>query len=101
MNKNFEKLKNLIVSQTNPFKVVVLTETWLADAKAHNVLFFTFTMHYSLFIIHFQYSSIHQIRKPSRKSSFYGVVLFIHKSLKYKVRHDLSRSKDIIETLPF
>ena len=42
MDKNFEKLKTLIVSQTNPFKDVVLTETWLADAKAHNVLFSTF-----------------------------------------------------------
>ena len=42
MDKNFENLKNLIVSQTNPFKVVVLTETWLADAKAHYVLLFMF-----------------------------------------------------------
>ena len=36
MNKNVENLKDLIVSQTSPCKVIVLTETWLADKKAHN-----------------------------------------------------------------
>ena len=32
---------------------------------------------------------------------FYGVVVFICKSLNHKVRHDLSKWNDIIETLPF
>ena len=36
MNRNFENMKDLKASQTNPFKVIVLTETWLADKKAHN-----------------------------------------------------------------
>ena len=40
MNKNFENMKDLIASQTNPFTVIVLTETWLADEKAHNSSFF-------------------------------------------------------------
>ena len=85
MNKSFEKLKGLIVSQANPFRVIVLT--WLVDKKAlksssfHNL----------------NYSSIHQVRKRSGKAA--GVVVFIHNSLNYKVRHDLSKSNDIIKTL--
>ena len=41
MNRNFENMKDLIASQTNPFKAIVLTETLLADEKAHNNSFFT------------------------------------------------------------
>ena len=41
MNRNFENVKYLIASQTNRFKVIVLTETWLADEKAHNNSFFS------------------------------------------------------------
>ena len=40
MHKNFVKLKDLIMSQTNPFKAVVLTETWLSDEKEHNYCLF-------------------------------------------------------------
>ena len=40
MNKNCENMKDLIVSQTNPFKVVVLTVAWLADKKVCNSSFF-------------------------------------------------------------
>ena len=87
MNKNFENLKDLIVSQTNPCKVIVLTETWLADEKAHNN---------SLFLI-LNSSSLPQIRKCLHKVG--GVVVFIHKSLNYKIIHDLSKSNDIVETL--
>ena len=36
MNKNFENLKDFIVNQTNPCKVIVFTETWLIEEKAHN-----------------------------------------------------------------
>ena len=39
VNRNFQNVKYLIASQTNPFKVIVLTETWLADEKAHNSFF--------------------------------------------------------------
>lgn len=54
MNKNCENLKDLIVSQMNPFKVVVLTVTWLADKKVYNSSFFDIL----------SFSSIHQIKKP-------------------------------------
>ena len=40
MNKNCKNLKDLIVSQTNPFKEVVLTVAWLADKKVYNSSFF-------------------------------------------------------------
>ena len=54
MNKNCENLKDLIVSQTNPFKVVVLTVAWLTDKKVCNSSFFDIL----------SFSSIHQIKKP-------------------------------------
>ena len=47
------------------------------------------------------------VRKIRFRSSFnvtppfYGVVVFIRKSLNLKVRHGLSKWNDIIETLPF
>ena len=54
MNKNCENLKDLIVSQTSPFKVVVLTVAWLADKKVYNSSFYDIL----------SFSSIHQIKKP-------------------------------------
>ena len=54
MNKNCENLKDLIVSQMNPFKVVVLTVTWLADKKVYNSSCFDIL----------SFSSINQIKKP-------------------------------------
>ena len=60
LNKNIEYLKELIVSQANPCKVI-------------------------------------QIMKCSHKRG--GVVVFIHKSLNYKIIHDLSKRNDIVETL--
>ena len=91
MNQSFEKLKDLIVSQTNPFKVVVLTVTWFVDKTVYNSSFFHIL----------SYSSIHQIRNLNVGPLFYGVDVFINKFLNYKVRHDLSKTNDIIETLSF
>ena len=54
MNRSCENLKDLIVSQMNPFKVVVLTVTWLADKKVYNSSFFDIL----------SFSSVHQIKKP-------------------------------------
>ena len=53
MNKNCEELQDLIVSQTNPLKVV-LTVTCLADKAVYNSSFFHIL----------SFSSIRQIRKP-------------------------------------
>ena len=40
MNRNFENVKDLTASQTNPFKVIVLTETSSADEKHIIIIFF-------------------------------------------------------------
>ena len=56
---------------------MVFTETWLIEEKAHNN---------ALFLI-LNSSLIHQIRKSSLKGG--GVVVFIHKSLNYKISHDI------------
>ena len=85
MNKNVENLKDLIVSQTNPCKVIVLTWTWLADKKVHND---------SLFLI-LNFSLIPEIRKCSHKGV--GVVIFIHKSLNYKITHDLRKEMILLK----
>ena len=70
----------------NPCKIIVLTETSLTDKKALNN---------SLFLI-WNCSLIHQIRKCLHKG---GGVVFIQKSLNYKIVHDLSKRNDIVETL--
>lgn len=44
------------------------------------------------------YTPIHIIRKGSRKGG--GVTLFVHSSLNYKKRHDVSKSSGIIKTFP-
>ena len=71
-------MKDLTASQTNPFKVIVLTETWLADEKSHKNSFFPPILNSAL---------IPQIRKCSRKGC--SVVVYIHKSVNYKIIHDL------------
>ena len=57
----------------NPCKVIVFTETWLIEEKAHNS---------SPFLI-VNCSLIPQIRKSSLKVGH--VVVFIYKSLNYKI----------------
>ena len=87
MNGNFENLKDLTVNQTNPCKIIVFTETWSMEKKANNNSFFLIL----------NSSLISQIRKFSLKGG--GVVVFIHKSLNYKIIHYLSKSNDIVKTL--
>ena len=76
MNKSAGNLKDLIVSQMNHCKVIVLTTTWLADKKAHDN---------SLFCI-LNSSLIPHIRKCLHKGG--GVAVFTYKSVNYKVVHD-------------
>ena len=81
--KNVENRKDLIVSQTNPCGVIVLTETWLVDKKEYN----------SLFLI-LNCSLISQIKKYSHRGS--GVV-FIHKFLNYKIIYHLRKEMMLLK----
>ena len=76
------------MSQTNPCKVIVLTEIWLADKKAHNN---------SLFLI-LNSSLIPQIKKYLLKGG--GVVIFIHKSLNYKIIYHLRKEMILLKLCP-
>ena len=75
-------MKNLkIYCQTNTnfkFKITCLSETWCKDEGVNNN---------SLFQIP-NYSTIHQIRSGDKKGG--GVCMFLHNSLVYKLRLDLS-----------
>ena len=67
------------------FKVIFITETWCSDnAINHNLFKLP------------QYKRIHQVRKTSK-----GVVIavFIHESLTFNIRHDLSVKNANIEAL--
>ena len=86
VNKNFEKLKNLLQKINYSFKVIVLSESWLKDENAHQN---------SLYQIP-NYIPIHQIRKGSKGG---GVSIYIHKTLNYKLRNDISICHPDIEAL--
>ena len=62
-------------------------ETWLKHGDANKTLLYQVP----------NYTPIHIIRKGSRKGG--GVTLFVHSSLNYKERHNVSKSSDIIKTL--
>lgn len=62
-------------------------ETWLKHGDANKILLYQVP----------NYTPIHIVRKGSRKGG--GVTLFVHSSLNYKERHNVSKSSDIIKTL--
>ena len=66
--------------------IVYFSETWVNDININKNPFFESP----------NYNTEHQIRKPGRGG---GVCIFIHESLGYKVRKDLSINCDAIESL--
>ena len=87
LKKNFEKLKLLLSKINFSFKVICLTETWCEDER------FEKTSIYQLN----DYTAIHQERKNKRKGG--GVCCFIHNSIIYKQRIDISISDENTEAL--
>ena len=87
INKDFEKLK-LMLSEVNfNFKIIVLTETWNKDQNI---------MNNSLFRLQ-NYKIVHQDRKGKKQGG--GVCIFVHNSLNYRIRYDMSHCVDDIESL--
>ena len=64
------------------FKVICITETWCSD-------------NHNLFKLP-QYNSIHQVKRTGKGG---GIAVFLHESLTFNVRHDLSANNANIEAL--
>ena len=67
------------------FKVICITETWCSDNS----------MNYNRFKLP-QHKSIHQVRRTGKGG---GIAVFLHESLTFNVRHDLSVNNANIEAL--
>ena len=67
------------------FKVICITETWCSDNS----------INHNLFKLP-QYKSIHQVRRTGKGG---GIAVFLHESLTFNVRHDLSVNNADIEAL--
>ena len=67
------------------FKVICITETWCSDNS----------MNHNLFKLP-HYKSIHQERRTGKGG---GIAVFLHESLTFNIRHDLSVNNDDIEAL--
>ena len=73
------------MSQTNSFKGIFLTETWLINENSQNNYLFQIP----------NYIAIHQIRKCLCKGG--GIAVFIHNSLLRQVRHDLKKAMILLK----
>ena len=87
LNKNFDNLKILLNSLSFDFKIICLTETWCKDKNISNNSLFQLP----------NYRVIHQIRNNNCNGG--GVCIFIHESLNFKLRNDLSACDDNSEIL--
>ena len=83
LNKNFESFKQLLCNLKFEFRIICLSETWCDDNSS------------SLFELP-DYNLLFQNR-VSRKGG--GVCIYLHKSLIYKERNDLSINSDDIQSL--
>ena len=68
------------------FKVICVTETWRSSEHNNSDL-------YKLT----NYSSIHQTRSSSKTGG--GLAIFVHNSLAYSIRKDISTNNEDIESL--
>ena len=83
LNKNFESLKELLITIYFEFKVICLTERWCTDDQRNETLFNLEN-----------YTSINQVRKHGRGG---GISVFIHNSLMFKLRSDLGTNSNNID----
>ena len=82
LQKNFDSLLNLLKFE---FKAMCITETWCSDNS----------MNHNLFELP-QYKSIHQVRRTGKGG---GIAVFLHESLTFNIRHDVSVNNADIEAL--
>ena len=83
--KNFDSLLNLLMTLKFEFEVICITETWCPDNSLnHNIFELP------------HYKSIHQVRRAGKGG---GIAVFLHESLTFNIRHDLSVTNVDIEAL--
>ena len=85
LKKNFEDFKYFLNELNFEFKIICLSETWCQSDELTN----------SLYNIP-NYVARHQIRKHSKGG---GVSIYIHKSLMFKMRPEISINNEHIESL--
>ena len=86
IKKNFENFKLFLISINFTFSVICLSERWWDDLA---------TIEKSLYELP-NYNSIHQARGDCNGS---GISIYIHKSLDFTVKLDLSINNNDIESL--
>jgi hypothetical protein len=87
LQKNFENFKEMLTNIQNSFKIICLTETW---CREENILK---DSNYQLP----NYSVIYQMRSENKGGG--GVCIFLHDSITFKQRHDLSCNTADCESL--
>ena len=85
LQKHFDGLFNLLMMLKFEFKVICITETWCSNNS----------MNHNIFELP-QYKSIHQVRTTGKGG---GIAVFLHESLTFNIRHDLSVNNADIEAL--
>ena len=83
-NKNIDGFREFLVSFKGSFSVIVLTESWCDETANNN----------SLLILE-NYNSVHQTIKNKKGG---GICIYIHKSLDFKIRNDIDKFDDDLET---
>ena len=86
INKNFEAFTEFYSKLNYIFSVICFSETWASEENINKNSTFQLK----------NYNVIHQVRN-SRKGG--GLCIFIHESLCYKLRKDLSINSEAIESL--
>ena len=86
INKNFEAFTEFFSKLNHIFGVICFSETWASEENVNKNSTFQLK----------NYNVIHQVRN-SRKGG--GLCIFIHESLCYKLRKDLSINPEAIESL--
>ena len=87
LKKNFENFKLLLSNLSFCFKIICLTETWSKDQNMTQNSLFNLP----------NYAAIHQDRRNNKRGG--GVCTYIHNSVTFKVRHDLSLCGNDSESL--
>ena len=85
LQKNCDSFFNLLMTLKREFKVIYITETWCSDNS----------MNHNLFKLP-QYKKIHQVRRAGKGGS---IAVFLHESLTFNIRHDLSVNNTNVEAL--
>ena len=86
LQRNFDKLTEFLDNLDFEFKVICISETWCSKNVRCNILYKIRN-----------YNSIHQIRGNGKAGG--GMAMFIHNTLIYNMKPDLSINNDNIEAL--